>query len=328
MIELSPPEEKAVGALLCAFGADRTAARVLHRSQGITVEAIRGHLPIILKAMASTSGATDALQARLDWMHYLRQNGMNVPALIESARGNMLEGVELAGTFYTAYAYEKIPITAESHINWNDAAMPPRLGEVMGRMHRLSRSYRPKPGRPHLVHIEGADLLWHPEEAFHPSQAAVFAPIARLRDTIVRLPKDADNYGIIHDDLHTGNVFYVNDRLAVLDFDCCHYSWFAADISSALLFRVWIAPEKESRKEEAASFLKGVAQGYLTQNELPPGWIEMLPRFLKLREILLFWSFYCDMDACKGEGDRLFWYLFDSIGKDRAFLDIDFEAVV
>ena len=121
----------------------------------------------------------------------------------------------------------------------------------------------------------------------------------------------------------------MDGELAVIDFDCCHYGWFAADLSSALLFRTWIGPGKERPevKGQAVRFLKGVIQGYRTEHDLPPDWGRMLPTFLKLREISLFQSDCRGIDASGGQGDELFRYLFDSIGNDKPFLDIDFGLV-
>jgi Ser/Thr protein kinase RdoA (MazF antagonist) len=115
----------------------------------------------------------------------------------------------------------------------------------------------------------------------------------------------------------------------VIDFDCCHYGWFAADLSSALLFRTWIGPDKERPevKQQAVRFLRGVIQGYQMENDLPLDWAYMLPTLLKLREISLFQSDYRGIDVAGGQGDELFRYLFDSISNDKPFLDIDFGLV-
>ena len=68
------------------------------------------------------------------------QHGLRVPELIASTKGSPVESVNLSGIIYTAYAYISMPITARNQVDWRDAAMPPRLGNVMGQMHRLARS--------------------------------------------------------------------------------------------------------------------------------------------------------------------------------------------
>jgi len=326
-MNLSPQEAMAVIALGDDFGLGRSDRKVLQHSQGIVLEAMGKGGPVILKIVATA--ATDELQARLDWIHYLHANGLRVPELIESTRGNWIGQAEINGTYYTAYAYVRIPLTDKSRIDWADDALPPKLGQVMGRMHRLSRSYRPESGRPRMQQWHEVEWLCAPASVLHPSQAAIVDSILRLRDVISQFPRNADNYGLIHDDLHTGNVFCVGGQLAVIDFDCCHYGWFAADLSSALLFRTWIGPDKDRPevKEQAVAFLNGVVQGYRTENDLPPNWAQTLPTFLKLREISLFQSDYRAIDASSGQGDELFRYLFDSISNDKPFLDLDWQVL-
>jgi amicoumacin kinase len=327
-MNLSPQEEIAIGLLSSLFGLSRSDRQVLHRGQGIVLEALRQGEPIILKVMAAANDASDDLQARLDWIKYLHTNGLRVPELIESTRGDWIERAEIGGMYYAAYAYVRIPLTDKSRIDWRDDTLPPKLGALMGRMHRLSGLYRPEPGRPRMQQWDEVDWLVEPAGVLHPSQTAIADSIARLREAISRLPRTPGNYGLIHDDLHTGNVFCVDGELAVIDFDCCHYGWFAADLSSALLFRTWIGPDKERPgvRDQAVRFLKGVTQGYRTENDLPPDWAYMVPTFLKLREISVFQSDYRGIDAVGGQGDELFRYLFDSISNDKPFLDLNWQV--
>ena len=322
MMDLAPQEIEAVDALAPRFCPDCRASKLLHRGEGLVVELARAGPPAILKIIPSATEIAHVLRARLGWITHLHQNGLRVPELIASTGGGLVEAVELRGIIYTAYAYISMPITARNQIDWRDATMPPRLGNVMGRMHRLARSYRPGPGKPTIGHWHDADWLREPERVLHRSQSAIADSIYQLRDRISQFPRDQANYGLIHDDLHTGNVFCLDGDLVIIDFDCCHHSWYAGDISSAVLFRVWIGPHKDA--QEATAFLQGLIQGYTAQNDLPLEWASMLPYFLKLREISLFQSFYRDMDASRMEGDAFFQYLFDSISMDKPFFDVDF----
>jgi Ser/Thr protein kinase RdoA (MazF antagonist) len=194
-------------------------------------------------------------------------------------------------------------------------------------MHRLARGYQPPPGCLPLGEGDQADWLQHPEQALHPSQATLFEPIARLREALTRLPRTAGAYGLIHDDFHTGNIFHIDGQIAVIDFGCCHCSWFAKDLSSALLFRVWITPEKEALTGQAVDFLQKLIQGYRRQAPFQPEWLSMFPILLKLRELSLFQSFYRQVDRTQAGHEPLFSYLFESIRDNRAFLEIDFESI-
>ena len=329
MLHLSPQEIEAAAILSRRFSPAGTAPVLLHRSEGILLEITCDGQPVVLKIGTSPTDASDAVQARLDWVAHLRAKGLGVPRLLHSTEGKSVETVRLEDIHYSGYAYAKIPLRSRSEIDYGDPAVPPRLGAAMGRMHRLARAYRPTPGRPVIDQWDEAPWLQQPEAVLHPSQAAIAEATVRLHDQIARLPRNAANYGLIHDDLHTGNVFSQDGDLAIIDFDLCHYSWFAADIASTLLFRIWIGPDRERQevKDAALDFLRGLMRGYRAENDPPPDWVDMLPHFLKLREISLYQSFYRDLDAAAGlRDDEMFAFLYDSIGQNRPFLDVDFAG--
>lgn len=56
-------------------------------------------------------------------------------------------------------------------------------------------------------------------------------PIDRIVDTINSIGSDNDEFGIIHADLHNGNVHFHGDTLTVFDFDHCGYGWRAYDLA-------------------------------------------------------------------------------------------------
>jgi hypothetical protein len=146
-------------------------------------------------------------------------------------------GLALAAVIFTAGFKLWVDSQTGSLIyDYDDPALPGEMGALMGRMHRLARGYHPATGTPALGHWYEADWLQDPHRALHPSQAAAAEAIVRLRDTIAGFPRDQAHYGIIHDDFHGGNVFRLPAGLAVIDFDNCHQSRFAADIASAVLF--------------------------------------------------------------------------------------------
>ena len=116
------------------------------------------------------------------------------------------------------------------------------------------------------------DTPWirKPESILHHSQTAIVERIYELREELNTYNRSEDNYGLIHDDLHTGNVFQFRDDLVILDFDYSHYNWFVADIASALLFRTWIGPEKEKPESRrvAIDFLRNLLLGYTEEHYL------------------------------------------------------------
>ena len=78
-----------------------------------------------------------------------------------------------------------------------------------------------------------------------------------------------DEYGIIHGDLHLGNIHFNENQITLFDFDHCAYGWRAYDLVTSFFL-------PEAQRE---SFFKGYETlRPLTQNERT-----MLPIFFKLR---------------------------------------------
>jgi Ser/Thr protein kinase RdoA (MazF antagonist) len=327
-MELNPQESIAAAFFARAFGLSESSLVLIHRGEGIVLEASRNGLPLILKMNASDQDITGSLQAQFHWVHTLHANGLVVPDPVESVHSQWIEHFELENRFYTAFIYHRIPITKESQIDWKDPNLPVLVGEMLGKMHRLARIYQPPAGAAEFDEGDAASWLTHPEENLHPSQAALLEPIASLRRVLTGFPRTRKHYGLIHDDFHTGNVFNLSGQIAVIDFGCCHRSWFAKDLSSALLFCVWIGPKKETLKDEAAVFIRKLVQGYRRQADFREDWCEMFPALLKLRELSLYQSFYRQVDRTYPEPDGLFSYLYSSIRDNRPFLDLDYEALV
>ncbi|QTE30906.1 phosphotransferase enzyme family protein [Pengzhenrongella sicca] len=63
-------------------------------------------------------------------------------------------------------------------------------------------------------------------------EAAEAAALASLADA----PRTAGSWGLIHADLRPSNIMIDADRLTVIDFDDCGFSWFLYDFASALTF--------------------------------------------------------------------------------------------
>jgi amicoumacin kinase len=327
---LSPEQDRVVTRFLHLFGLNPAARTVLHQGEGLIIDTQRQDQAVILKVVEADPDQVVQLQAQLDWVRYLAANGMNVPEWIVGIDGAVLQQFRAGERVFTAHAYPKFALNNENEIVWHrDAGLPRKLGEFMGQMHRLSENYQPEQGRALPGHWDEGDWVKDPASVLHPSQSGLVAPVLRLRERIARFPRSPQNYGLIHDDLHTGNVFQSDGKLLVIDFEGCHQGWFAAELASALLFRVWIAPAKErpEMKTQACEFLRGVIQGYRTRRPLPEGWAEMLPDFLKLREISLYQSFYRSVDRTLGEGDSLCTYLYESIWQEKPFLDLDFTTL-
>ena len=100
-----------------------------------------------------------------------------------------------------------------------------------------------------------------------------------LYAALTRHGRDAATYGVIHADLHTGNVLLDGERLTAIDFDDAGFGWHAYDIAVAL-FNHRDAPEYPAVE---AAFLRG----YRAVRPLSAATCALLPMFSLIRALAI-----------------------------------------
>lgn len=96
-------------------------------------------------------------------------------------------------------------------------------------------------------------------------------PIEELMEKISSLDVSNDEYGIIHADLHPGNIHFDGDQLTFFDFDHCAYGWRAYEL----------AITEFMRDGEGEAMLNG----YESVRPLSKGERDCIPAFAKLRQL-------------------------------------------
>ena len=100
-----------------------------------------------------------------------------------------------------------------------------------------------------------------------------------LRDRLSVLSTDSDRFGLIHADLHLGNIMRHNHDLTIIDFDDTGHGWFAHEAAVAL--HPGIGEPWFSRAREA--FLEGYCSIYEMDNEE----IDSIDTFLVVRSLMI-----------------------------------------
>jgi Ser/Thr protein kinase RdoA (MazF antagonist) len=274
-----------------------------------------------------------AMRAILPWMHFLAEGGASVAAPVFSQNGNLIELIEQDGQTYIAVAFEKAPGIRGEELTfdqWNDALFE-RLGQTAGKMHTLAKVYAPSSADLRRPEWNAATNCYHPHEEPPPSEAIVAEKQARLYEYVQTLPKDKDDYGMIHADLHGGNFFVdvATNTVTVFDFDDCAYGWFAMDIAMSVFDMLVLYPGTD-REAFTVRFLQSYLKGYRAENMLDVFWLSQLPYFLKLLEI----GVYAQVRAYHDPADTVSW-----VGKfmanrkyriehDVPYIDIDFDHIL
>lgn len=251
---------------------------------------INGDSKYILRFTPSTLRTWKGLAAEIEWIRYLSENGLPVSEPVSSINGKDIERVH--GNTIDFY------VTSFRHASGRKIGYPECLGNAMlyeqcgritGRLHELSKRYKPTLRR-HTW--KSNEYLLQAKNVLPSEHQPILQALDELKAQLAVLPDSEDQFGLIHGDINVGN-FMVDEAggITLFDFDECQYSWYVEDIAVQLYYLLYVYGEdsKSERKAQYELFVKHFVRGY-TENgrTMPDGWKDHLPLFLRLREIIVF----------------------------------------
>lgn len=269
--------------------------------QNFIYEYEKDEVAYILRFTPSSHRSQDGIEGELDWIVYLSNNGISVSEPIRSHQGNYTETIKLENFYFTVTSFVK----AEGRkIDYPECLNAPslyqELGEVMGKMHALAKTYKPQNDSIRRGHWNENYYLQHIRQFVPLEQTLVHEGCAKLmkrvEDTFVQNP---DHYGLIHADIGVGNFLIHDEGLTLFDFDEAQYSWFVEDIAIPLYYLVYVyggEDGRELRRSQAGRFMKHFLIGYRQHNEMEEERLKQIPLFLQLREIIVYTGMHRSSD--------------------------------
>jgi Ser/Thr protein kinase RdoA (MazF antagonist) len=243
-----------------------------------------GHA-FIMKFIPTNHAAVPAIQDKIAFVSYLRENGVKVPDYLPSVNNQLVEIIEIDGLVYAVTKAIKAP---GFHPNiWNPEHFSRHFweewGRMIGQMHALSQRYE---GGTHIPR-------WQQEHAFFANWCQddeVGEKWRQIGEKLRLLPEPRDAFGLIHNDPHPWNFLIDGESLTVLDFDVCSHHWFMTDIAIALFHPIWERRNKERHEIEAFAkpFIATFLEGYSRENTLDDFWFQQLPTFVRYRQMLFY----------------------------------------
>lgn len=207
------------------------------------------------------SGRTKSqIAAELDFVIYLRQNGINAALPINAASGCLIEEVDFGGKPLFACVFEE----AEGEQFRFDSAESPKehfklRGKTLGEIHKLSQKYVPA--------IDSRRFSWDEDsllieiDKFLPcSETIIWREYAKLKEWLENYPKSSETFGLIHGDFGETNYRYQNSQLNIFDFDDSCYHWFIYDVAVTIYPHGW--------RKEGLQLLECLLEGYGEKMEL------------------------------------------------------------
>jgi Ser/Thr protein kinase RdoA (MazF antagonist) len=227
------------------------------------------------------------VEAEIDWVHFLVERGVPAVKPVTSVNEQQVEMVSIDNESYNIVAFEKAEGDHVDHRNplsWN-SEMVRDWGKVIGKMHSVTKDYKPRSSRRYEFN-PGLDSFLYKKES-----KEIRNYIDGLFQQLCELPKTRDTYGLVHSDIHTGNFFVKDNKIStILDFDRACYKWFISEIAIALFYPLYLTQlrsEVDSQKKFVGEFLPIFLEGYETENNLKSEWFSYLDLFLRIRDAIL-----------------------------------------
>lgn len=228
--------------------------------------------PVEEKSMESIFG-------ELDFLRFLRDSGYPVVDTILSKAGNELEVINTPWGAYYAVAFKEvpgkqlnqIPLTDELIFGW---------GKTLGKLHKLSSEYK-------AVNNKRNDwkerMAWMEEVLSNfPEETEAENELYILKDYFLKLPITKDNFGLIHYDFETDNLFYdqVTKTYNTIDFDDAMYHWYAMDIEQAL-----DSMREDMLEEQVETAINQFIKGYRYEYDISDDMLKLLPIFRRYGDL-------------------------------------------
>lgn len=288
----------------------------------------RGEKSFLLRLTIPEYVGFELIKGEVDWVNYLADNGVNVPRVIPSENGKLVEVIEVDSSSFAAIAFEKVEgrkIDFSNADEWN-AKLFERYGKIMGKMHALTKRYESK--NRSLTRLQWHEQDWFDIDTYLPqSESLARRKCHDLIKMTHTLPKDRNSYGLIHGDAHPWNLLLHKGDIILTDFDFCEYNRFVSDIAVALFYALMAPIEGMDKISFARCFMENFMSGYTKANSIEAYWMKQIPTFLRLRMVSKYVLHYQEWKSNFMSENRksTFMEWKYKIENDIPYIDIDFS---
>lgn len=228
--------------------------------------------------------------AELEFVHYLAQKGASVSDVILSKNGKMVECLESGDKkfFICLFEYAKGMLISENgHKYCENHPITEYFynsGKVLGKIHRLSKEYKPKHKRCDYFAKYNNEYI---NKLIPDKYLELKLAIKRRFEMFSSIPKDLDKYGLVHFDFSDGN-YHIDmntGEITVFDFDNSIYCWYMYDLANLWIHGVgWFQLENDmvKRKKYMDDYFAEVLNGYISETNIDDFVLKKLPLFIDM----------------------------------------------
>ncbi len=230
----------------------------------------------------------DEITAELAWIDFLHKDGLSVIRPIKNSDGHLCITAHTSkNQRFEAVVFAEVVGSHPSPETAQSPAFLFRLGSIIAKMHLSSI----KCGRTFLredwFHERGlrnARLAAETTNSHLELKSQLLASIAWMES----LSKSQNNYGLVHADLGTQNLFVNSDGdITIMDFDDSCFHWFAFDLA-IVIFALAARSRHERFDKTEQQWLHDLLTGYRSVRELDREEEAKIPRFIHFACLRLF----------------------------------------
>lgn len=219
------------------------------------------------------------LMGELEFICYLKSREYPVLSTVPSKDNKELVEVDTPWGKYFAVVFDRVAGTQLGEIEYTQEICR-KHGEYLGKLHRLSSEYKPDK-RLRWSYEDVLEWIEKELEDF-PNEVLAKQEAKRVRDYLSEIPKDDQNFGLIHYDFELDNIFYdqSTDILNIIDFDDAMYHWYAMDIERSLNNII-----SETSCEDYSMLRENFIMGYTQEFNVSDEMLMYMPRLRRFANL-------------------------------------------
>lgn len=280
----------------------------------------------VLRLSSEQHRNAEQIRSELDFQKYLFNNGAAVAKPLQTESGEICLPFEMDNSCFIGSAFEYVEGKSWEERKDNSEETFILIGKTLGKIHKLSKEYKPVNVVKRRSWSEQQELL--KADIFKKHSAELYDKFVEFMRQMDKKEKNEDTFGLTHGDYLVSNYLIDdNKNLTVIDFDECEYSWFAADLAICIrAYLFWTEnPAALSHKADEAEMMHyNLLLGYGSENKITKDMVYDLEKYIKIRDYIELanqLSFESNIFNDYPIEKTLFEMNFDRIVNDKPFLE-------
>lgn len=216
----------------------------------------------ILRVSHSNHRTKELIEAEIEFIYYLSKNNANVSTPILSTNNELVEKIDVFDGYFTTTLFTKAQGSLIRPERYSLEVFE-NLGEATANLHLLASKYEPNNKR--YSYFEDPFIL-QSKDYIPKGKEHIIDKYNDLLNIIKKHPQTKQNYGLVHTDLHFGNMFMDdNNLITFFDFDDCMYTHYTFDIAIVFFYFIvfsYFGKPLEEKNQIFEKYYNAFMKGY------------------------------------------------------------------